>query len=438
MIAVDVRGNQSKQGSPMNNKIVNDIAQPTAIRRSVGLDIHQKQIYVTVLSPLEASTDQFEVSTDKKAFKAFMREKLRPDDQVALEATRGSRYYVGLLLTRVHSVALANPQKLRTLSGKKAKNDRNDSFNLAMLLAVGTLPTIWATSEETREDREILRHRANLVQDRTRTKNRIRALLAENGLRWEGSDVQSDGARRFLQQLVGRLPWSTREVLSSLLDQVDQLEAGLGRIEAIAMDRASRRPGVALLMTIRGIDVINAFTILAEIDDIARFATPDSLANYAGLVPSQHSSAGKDRFGRVIKGGAKMLRWALTEAVQQLSKQDEGPYRNLVRRVKKRKSKGVAMAAVARKLLVAIWHMLTKTEGFRHAEPDLVERKALRREQRLTAARARLAAEKDRNAEVIAGHMALIQELATHRVYIPVPVPLLATFGRRPNRAKAS
>jgi transposase len=411
----------------------NDIIRRTVIRRCIGLDIHEKVIFVTVLSPLEGTARQWEISTDRKAFRGFL-ETLQPGDEVALEATRGSRYYVDLLLTRVHSVLLANPQKLRTLSGKQAKNDRNDSLNLALLLAVGTLPTVWIPSEETRQDREILRHRANLVKERTRIKNRVRALLAENGLRWEGSDVQSTGARRFLSQLLTQLPWATREVLTSMLEQFDQLEVHLGRIEAVALDRAARRPEVAVLMTIRGIDVLNAFTIVSEIDAIERFASPDSLANYAGLVPSQRSSAGKDRFGRVIKGGAKMLRWALTEAVQQLAKQD-GPYRNMARRIQNRKkNKGVAMAAVARKLLVAIWHMLTKKEAFRYAEPDLVERKAQRREQRLVVARARLEAEKDRHQQIITGRLALVQELAEHRVHIPVPEPLLTTFGRRPKR----
>jgi transposase len=354
--------------------------------RSIGLDVHQDVIYVTVISVLGGTADQYQISTREKDFEAFL-DTLRPDDQVALESTRGSSYYVSRLLTRVQAVAVANPTKLQFLTGRTAKNDRNDSFSLALLLAIGTLPTIWPADEETKQDRELLKYRASLIQEQTRLKNRIRALLNEHGMRCPASDIDDQGAHHFFVKLRGRLPWVTQEVLTNELDQIALIAARLQRIDAVVQERAARRPEVALLMTIRGMDVLSAFTVVATIGPIDRFATPGSLANYAGLAPRQHSSAGSSHFGRITKAGSKMLRWALAEAVQSLCRQD-GPYRNLCKRLERRKkAKGVAMAACGRKLLEAIWHMLTKGETFHHMEPDLVERKVRRREQRLEAAR---------------------------------------------------
>ena len=240
------------------------------------------------------------------------------------------------------------------------------------------------------------------------------------------------GAHHFIVKLRSRLPWVTQEVLTNELDQIGLIAARLQRIDAVVQERAARRPEVALLMTIRGMDVLSAFTVLAMIGPIDRFATPGSLVNYAGLVPRQHSSAGSSHFGRITKAGSKMLRWAIAEAVQSLCRQD-GPYRNLCKRLERRKkAKGVAMAACGRKLLEAIWHMLTNGETFRHMEPDLVERKVRRRDQRLEAARLRLAQEKDRHKEFILSQLALVQDLAQRRTKVPVPRQLLATFGRLP------
>lgn len=412
-------------------------------RRYIGLDVHRDKIYVTVLDPWAGQIEQFEVSTREKDFEAFLKT-LRPTDEVALEATRGARYYVTRLLTRVAAVAVANPKKIQRIAGEDAKNDRNDSFSLAFHLGAGSLPTVWIPDRETQQDRDILRYRSNLVAEQTRTKNRTGALLAEHGLSYTGADLQSQSARRFLAKVCSRLPGAAQEILSCYLEQLEHLKEQLTRVNAIVQVRATRRPEVDLMLTIRGIDVLLAFTIVTAIGCVERFATAGSLAKYAGLVPRQHASAGHNHHGRITKAGSKSLRWAVTEAVKDLCKQN-GPYRNLMRRLERRKNKGVAMAACARKLLVAIWHMLTRQEPFRLAESPLVERKVSRRERRLVAARERLARdEKGRHQAMMTRQLALLQELAQHGAQIPLPAPLRSTFCQKiraadlcPDRATA-
>lgn len=396
--------------------------------RSIGLDVHRDRIYVTELSIWDGTVQQYEITTGEKDLTAFLAT-LGKDDQVALEATRGSNYYVSRISGRVASVSVANPSKLQFFN-KNAKNDRNDSFNLALLLSLGILPTVWTPDQETLQDREILSYRHNLIQDLTRIKNRIRAQMAEHGMTWDGSDLRGACAQRFLMTLRNRLPWASKEVLTNQLEQLELIEQRLQRLEPIIEVRAGRWPEVALLMTIRGINVLTAFTIIATIGQIDRFATADSLANYAGFVPRQRSSAGKSRNGSITKAGSKRLRWALTEAVQSLCKVD-GPYRNLCKRLeRKKKGKGIAATACARKLLTAIWCMLSRGETFRHAEPTLVEQKAQRRERRLNAARPFVEEQKKRQHQVIHSQLALVQELASRRALMPIPRQLQATFGR--------
>ncbi len=279
---------------------------------------------------------------------------------------------------------------------KNARNDRNDSLSLALHLASGTLPTVWAPDKETREDRQILRYRVNLIQELTRLKNRLRALMAEHDLTGSGSDVKA-ASDLFMIKLKSRLSWGAQFVLTNELEQIDLLEARLKTMDELIRVRAARWTDVGLLMTIRGINVLTAFTIVVTIGRIDRFLTANSLANYSGLVPSQRCSAGKSRNGKITKAGSKMLRWALTEAVQSLCRMDN-PYRNLCKRLeRKNKGKGKAATACAPKLLTAIWCMLTRGETFRHAEPKLVEDKVQRREQRLNAARKVVEEKKKRN-----------------------------------------
>ena len=149
-----------------------------------------------------------------------------------------------------------------------------------------------------------------------RSKTRIRAQMAEHGLTWDGADINSACAQRFLLSLKTSLPWASREVLANQLEELSLLNELLKRLEPVIEVRASRWPEVALLMTIRGVNVLTAFTIMAVIGRIDRFATADSLVNYAGLSPRQRSSGGKSRNGSITKARSKRLRWAPTESAQ--------------------------------------------------------------------------------------------------------------------------
>jgi len=396
-------------------------------KRFIGLDVHQNVIYVTILSITDGTVEQYQISTQERDLNGFLAT-LNPGDEVALEATRGSNFYVDQISWRVAKVAVANPSKMKT--NKNAKNDRNDSLALALQLANGTLPTVWVPEQETRQDRELIRHRMNTVQEQTRLRNRIRASLAEHGLSWRGSDIQSAGAQLFLAKLSIRLPEVTRGILADQLARLNFLGGRLQQIEQVIEVRAARWPQLSLLMTIRGINVLTAFTILATIGRIDRFPNAASLANYSGLVPREYSSGGKSRYGGITKAGSKALRWALTEAVQSLCRVD-GPYRNLCKRLdRKKKGKGISATACARKLLESIWCMLTRSETFRLSEPGLIEEKARRREQRLNAARTVVQARQERQREFLISQLATLQDLACRGAQMPVPTKLLASFGR--------
>lgn len=380
------------------------------VSRYIGVDLHPSSASVTILDPQTQGCEQFDFPMNAAGVRSFL-ERLRPEDRVALEATTNTHYLRRQLLGLVKEVAIANPVKMKAISQSQAKTDRNDSYQLAVLLLAGTLPTIWVPDEETRQDRAVLAHRAGLIKDSTRLRNRIRSLLTEEGMSWPHSDIFSRDARRFLKQLHSQLTWDAQARLTALLGQLDALQATIKKLEATIELRAQKRsPQLGVLMTIPGVHSLTGLTILAVIGTLDRFKTPDSLANYAGLVPRMRSSCQRTRHGKVTKKGSRMLRWAVTQVVRHLVQQP-GPFQNFYRRLLNKKNKGAAIVACGRKLLKVIWHMLRTGEAFRGAQPEKVVRKEEQREAKLRAAKAYIESQAEGVMATLVEHLTDLMEL---------------------------
>lgn len=380
--------------------------------RVLGLDVHRDTIYVTLYTPNEGTLEQFEISTRHEAQIRAFEGSLRPTDRVALEATTNSLYWYRRLVPRVAEVVLANPMKLKLYRNQQAKTDRIDSSWLAVLHAFGCLPTVWVPDPETQEDRELLGRRAELIKNETAEKNRIRSLLTRHNLTCPSTDLGTNDALRFLRKVSAGLPWSSSEKLNSHLRQVEFLQAEVQRLESLIYSRANRRPEVSLLLTIPGIGLLGAMTIAAAIGDIRRFASSRSLGNFSGLVPRVRSSAKRSHHGRLTRFGSKSLRWALSIAATSLVKRP-GTFQDFYQKLLSKKGPGTAIAACSRKLLTAIWHMLTYGEVFRERDEDLEARKQARLDRKVEVSKAALAA---REQETLAQtHLALLMDLARAR-----------------------
>ncbi len=140
-------------------------------------------------------------------------------------------------------------------------------------------------------------------------------------------------------------------------------------------------------MTVPGVDVTTAATLMAAIGDVGRFPTPRYLVGYLGLHPRVRQSGGADaRHGRTSKEGPAAARHVLVEAAWGAVK-SPGPLRAFGERVRARRGKQVAAVAVARKLAVLAWHLLTREEDYAFVRPTLVRRKLRRLELRAGAPR---------------------------------------------------
>ena len=266
-------------------------------------------------------------------------------------------------------VEIADAQRVKGLAPLACKTDKIDARVLAELSFRGLVPAIWLPTPATRAARERARWRLHLVRHRTALKSRIHATLMTFGHQCPVSDLFGMGGRKLLDQLQLPEPWdgSVRTSLG-LIDQLSQeIDAGELQLRLQGVDH----PDIQLLMTAPGIGWVLASTILGEIGDITRFASPAKLCGYTGLCPRVYQSGAKDRRGPLAKNGPKYLRWAFIEAATHASKHPayHDHYEATKKRLGKQRGKKVARVEVARKLAEAIWYMLTRHQAFAPAGP---------------------------------------------------------------------
>ena len=162
------------------------------------------------------------------------------------------------------------------------------------------------------------------------------------------------------------LPSAERFMLDNALEMLAQTELRVAAVDAQLLQHAQISESAKLLMTIPGVDVIVAVGLLAAIDDIQRFPSPQKLAAYFGLVPRVRQSANRCFHGRITKAGNRTGRALAIEAAQVLAR-SSSPLAATYYRVRYKRGHNVAVTALARKLIHVVWHLLTKREPYRYA-----------------------------------------------------------------------
>jgi transposase len=311
-----------------------------------GLDLRKKYLTVCVLDSLgQVAREQRRLAPTVEAVTALF-----PSEgtvTVVLEATLQWAWFHDRLTALGHRVLVAHPQQLKVISQARCKTDPIDARKLAELGRVNWVPAIWVPDAVTRERRLRLRGRARLVRWRTRLKNRIHALLAEENLAAPGTDLFGVGGRTWLAAVP--VTASIRAEIDVTLALIASLDAQVAGYDRLVRRWARAVPEAQLLQSVPGIGPFGALLLLAELGTITRFRSSRELVAYAGLVPSTRSSGGKTAHGGIGPAGNGWLQWILIEAVQTL-KQRPGPVQAHDERLLRAKGKPKATVAAARKL----------------------------------------------------------------------------------------
>lgn len=341
--------------------------------RYVALDLHKTYIVVgavdgqqrVVLDPRRVSSAKFE---------DWARKHLRPTDAVVLEAGPNAWFFHDVLKPLVSRVYVVHPYHVKLIAASAVKTDRIDTLVLARLLAANIIPAIWVPPIHVRELRALVSHRQRLVKQRTAAKNRLHSALHRHNIVPPRGNLFAKANRRWWNNL----PLGASErlrvqqdlsILEYLTPLVTEVEAHLAQL-ATSLHWADQVP---FLIQLPGIGVLSAMTILSAIGDITRFARPKKLVGYSGLGARVHFSGGTRRTGSITKQGRRELRTVMVECAWSAVRTH--PYWTArFARLEKRIGKQKAIVAIARKLLVVVWHVLDASVVDRQADVEAVAR----------------------------------------------------------------
>jgi transposase len=336
------------------------------ILRYFGIDIHKHYVVIaavdekqqTLLEPTRVEMDDLS---------CWVKEYLTREDTVALEVSSNSWPIVDLLRTVTDEVIAANPYKTKLIAEAQIKNDKVDALALARLLASNFICDVWVPDADVRDQRALAAHRATLQKQCTRIKNRLHNVLHRHNLRCPEKSLFSKAGRQWL--LSQALSQTDSLQVRHLLRQLALLEEEWDETDRLIARQACQDPRVPRLMQMAGIGYYTAFAILAAIGDINRFAAPEKLAAYFGLVPRQHQSGGHAFYGHITKAGNPLARWVMTEAARAAVRWDPH-WHQVHERIARRRGSNIATVAVARKMLTVIWHLLTDYTVYHHLRPQ--------------------------------------------------------------------
>lgn len=342
------------------------------MRRVIGIDIHRTFGEVVIWQD-GLLRHQGRVDMTRTALEGFGRS-LEATDEVVIEATGNGMAVSRVLSPFVQRVVIANPLQVKAIAHAHVKTDKVDAGTLASLHAAGYLPEIWTPDAPTERMRRLVARRYQLVRHRTRIKNSVHAILHAHLIpKCPHADLFNRRGRDWLARQP--LPDDEHFAIGRHVRELDRLGDDLAVLDRQIAQDALDDPAIKRLMTITGVNLTVAAGLMAAIGDIGRFQSPQKLVSYFGLNPRvRQSGLGAAHHGRISKVGRSHARAMLVEAAWAAAKAP-GPLHAFFVRIRAKRGHQVAAVAVARKLAVLCWHLLTKEEDYHWARPALVASK---------------------------------------------------------------
>ncbi len=358
----------------------------------VGLDVSKEKIAVAIAEEGREEPRYFGmIPHTPEAVKKLIK-KLGDTEtlRVCYEAgPTGYPLYRLLLTLGVHCDVIA-PSLIPKRPGERIKTDRRDSIRLAQLYRAGELTSIYVPTPEDEALRDLVRCREDAKEDELRAKHRLSKFLLRNNIQPpSGVNKWTVKYRRWLDTLKFKSS-KLQVVFQEYYHQIKELEQRILRLEEEIRVQATvgvHAPTIQALQALRGVALITATSLVAEIGSFKRFSTPNKLMAYVGLIPSEYSSGESRRQGKITKTGNRHVRRLLVEAAWsyryqpsvkgELQKRQAGQsptiqaiswkaqnrlHKKYYRLISRGKEGGKAITAVARELAGFIWAITQELE----------------------------------------------------------------------------
>jgi transposase len=301
--------------------------------------------------------------------------KALPPMLIGMEACGSSHYWARVLSAYGHTVKLIAPQFVKPYV-KSGKNDANDAEAICEAVGRPSMRFVAIKSADQQVMQAEHRIRSRLVRARTALGNEIRGLLGEFGIVTPRGIGQLRCALPIIAEDTGNgLTERFKVLLSELAEEFRQIDERIDAHDKRIQAHAREDERVRRLLAIEGIGPITASALVAAVGDATQFSCGRDLAAWAGLVPRQHSSGGKQRLGHITKGGDTYLRTLLIHgarsALKASAKKTDSRSR-WAQALAARRNRNIATVALANKNARIAWAVLCKGEAYRGAKADAV------------------------------------------------------------------
>ena len=317
----------------------------------LGVDLHTNSFTVCRQTRQgKQTTMTFSISKMDKFVKT-----LRKRNQLAVEATGNTAWFVKQITDRVKKVVVVDPNKFKVILKSVKKTDKNDARTLAYFLSKDMLPEARMKTKENAQLHSLAATRDKLVRQRTALINKIHNVLNSEGIKFKKETL---GTEKGLKAVFS-YDWDevVQIELEVLAEQIRHLKNSIKKLNEQISDKGKGLKGHDNLVSIKGIGSNSATILLSVIGDINDFATYGKLSAYFGIVPRVRDSNETVRHGRITKHGSKLARTTLVQCT--LAAKRYSPYlRNYYERIKSHRGSGKAIIATARKLLNIIFDTL--------------------------------------------------------------------------------
>jgi transposase len=321
----------------------------------VGIDLGGRESQVCVRS--DAGEIQHEGKLSTGALGAWLAE--IPHSRVVMESCAEAFRVAALARDAGHVVNVVPATLVRSLGigARRVKTDKRDArLQSELSCRMARLPSVHVPSESNQELRSLLSMRQTLMRGRTMLINSVRGFLRGKLLRLgRGTPITFPArVRQLLQEKLGELP----VLVSGTLSVIDTLNEQLRAADAELLRRVKQSAVCRRLMTAPGVGPVTAAAFMSALDDPHRFPSARAVASYLGLTPGEHSSSDRQRRTGLTKAGPSLLRSALTQGAWVVLRQrTDDPLVRWAKEVGARRSKKIAVCALARKLAVILWAM---------------------------------------------------------------------------------
>lgn len=323
----------------------------------VGLDYHQETVRVCVLD--EEGIERFNRNVPNDALEIWnvVMEYGLPQ-VVALEACCGTADLAHELRERFEwNVKLADAQAVAAMKRGRDKTDKRDAFWLADLARVDHLPEVWLPDETTRQLRRLVRYRKQLTEMRRKTKQHVRGVLNEERAHEAPANPWTKAWKEWIVT-TGQIGPHSRWVIERQLERLDQLNREIREVEERLQEATAEDPQVQALLKHKGIGLITAVTLRAELGSFERFDSGKQVARFCGVTPCNRSSGRKQADAGLVKQANGGLRLMMLEAAHRLARWDPKWKELKGRLLKNGKANNVATAAVANRWLRWLYHQM--------------------------------------------------------------------------------